>query len=151
MRAEVFGVDGNGFFEEVGCFGVFLALKGFEARGGRVLGEEGEGKDNGQHFSQYDAGAEKRARSCLGAIETARILNLPNQDYTGKMTSRIEQIETEIMQLSSEELDAFRAWFADYDFEAWDRQIEADCKTGKLNHIAEKIKRDYELGLTTEL
>ena len=67
------------------------------------------------------------------------------------MTSRIENIETEIMQLSSEELDAFRAWFADYDFEAWDRQIEADCRAGKLDHIAAKIKLDYELGLTTEL
>ena len=77
--------------------------------------------------------------------------NNKSWNYTWNMTSRIEKIETEIMQLSSEELDALRAWFADYDFEAWDRQIEADCRTGKLDHIADKIKRDYELGLTTEL
>ena len=77
--------------------------------------------------------------------------NHESWDYTWNMTSRIEKIETEIMQLSSEELDALRAWFADYDFEAWDRQIEADCRTGRLDHIADKIKRDYELGLTTEL
>ena len=67
------------------------------------------------------------------------------------MTSRIEKIETEVMQLSAEELDAFRAWFAEYDFDAWDRQIEADSKDGKLDHLAAAAMRDYEAGLTTEL
>ena len=67
------------------------------------------------------------------------------------MTSRIEKIETEVMQLSAEELDAFRAWFAEYDFDAWDRQIEADSKAGKLDHLAAAGMRDYEAGLTTEL
>ena len=67
------------------------------------------------------------------------------------MTSRIEKIETEVMQLSAEELDAFRAWFAEYDFDAWDRQIEADSKAGKLDHLSAAAMRDYEAGLTTEL
>ena len=65
--------------------------------------------------------------------------------------SRIEKIESEVMQLSAEELDAFRAWFAQYDFDAWDRQIEADSKAGKLDHLAAAVMRDYEAGLTTEL
>lgn len=73
------------------------------------------------------------------------------RDYTDVMTSRIEKIETEIMQLSVEELDAFRAWFTEYDFDAWDRQISADSNAGKLDHLAAEAMRDYEAGLTTEL
>ena len=67
------------------------------------------------------------------------------------MTSRIEKIETEIIQLPAEELNTFRAWFADYDFDAWDRQIEADSKAGMLDHLAATAMGDYEVGLTTEL
>ena len=62
------------------------------------------------------------------------------------MTSRIEKIETEVMQLSAKELDAFRAWFADYN-DAWHRQIEADSKAGKLDHLAATAMRDYEAGV----
>lgn len=67
------------------------------------------------------------------------------------MTSRIEKIEKEVMQLSAEELDAFRAWFAEYDFDAWDRQIEADSKAGKLDHLTAEAMREHEAGFTTEL
>jgi len=67
------------------------------------------------------------------------------------MTSRIEKIECEVMQLTAEELDAFRTWFAEYDFDAWDRQLEADSKAGKLDHLAAEAMREHEAGLTTEL
>jgi len=67
------------------------------------------------------------------------------------MTSRIEKIESEVMQLSAEELAAFRAWFSEYDFDAWDRQIEADARAGKLDQLADEAMREYEAGLTTEL
>jgi hypothetical protein len=55
------------------------------------------------------------------------------------------------MQLSAEEFGAFRAWFTEYDFDAGDRQIEADSKFGKLDHLAAEAMRIYEPGLTTEL
>ncbi len=55
------------------------------------------------------------------------------------------------MQLSAEELDAFPAWFAEYDFDAWDRQIEADSKAGKLDHLTAEAMREHEAGFTTEL
>ena len=64
------------------------------------------------------------------------------------MTSRGEKVKTDIMQLSAEELDAFRAWFAECDFDAWDRQIEADSRAGKLDYLAAEVMRDYEAGLT---
>lgn len=67
------------------------------------------------------------------------------------MTSRLEKLETEITELSASELDAFRTWFHEYDCDAWDRQMEADAKAGKLDHLAAEAMREYEAGLTTEL
>ena len=40
--------------------------------------------------------------------------------------------------MSAEELAAFRAWFEQYDADQWDRQIEADVASGKLDALAEK-------------
>ncbi len=43
------------------------------------------------------------------------------------MMSTLEEIEDAVRRLSSEELAAFRAWFAQLDAAAWDRQIEEDA------------------------
>ena len=52
--------------------------------------------------------------------------------------SKIEKIEQEIQALSPEELAQFRAWFLEYDWAAWDRQIERDSQAGRLDHLAAK-------------
>jgi hypothetical protein len=65
--------------------------------------------------------------------------------------SKIEQIEGAIKKLSAQELAAFRAWFAEYDADAWDRQIEADAKAGKLDALAERALREHAAGRTTKL
>jgi hypothetical protein len=58
--------------------------------------------------------------------------------------SRVETIEESIKSLTSEELNAFRDWFASFDAELWDAQIEADAKNGKLRALAERALRDHE-------
>ena len=65
--------------------------------------------------------------------------------------SRLEGVENEVSKLTPEELVSFREWFARFDAEAWDRQIENDVKSGKLERLAEKALRDYESGRDTEL
>ena len=40
----------------------------------------------------------------------------------------VKEIEEAVLRLSAAELAAFRAWFAEFDAEAWDRQID-DCST----------------------
>jgi hypothetical protein len=42
----------------------------------------------------------------------------------------IENIERQIEALSAEELAQFRAWFVEFDWAAWDRQLEADIQAG---------------------
>ena len=63
----------------------------------------------------------------------------------------MESIEGLIRELSPEELAALREWFATYDAEAWDRQLEADAKAGKLDALAERALRDHLAGRSTKL
>jgi hypothetical protein len=43
----------------------------------------------------------------------------------------IQEIEAAIRRLSAEERTAFRAWFAEFDAEEWDRQLAADVAAGR--------------------
>ena len=65
--------------------------------------------------------------------------------------SRVEHLEGQVKSLSLDELKAFRDWFAQYDADAWDDQIEADAKNGKLRSLAERALRDHESGRSTVL
>jgi hypothetical protein len=65
--------------------------------------------------------------------------------------SRVENLEGQVKQLNSEELRAFREWFAQFDAEAWDRQFEADVQSGKLDDLAARALRDYKAGRATDL
>ena len=64
---------------------------------------------------------------------------------------RIKQIEGQIKSLNPDELRAFREWFAQYDAEIWDSQIEADASSGKLLSLAERALQDHESGKSTRL
>jgi len=65
--------------------------------------------------------------------------------------SKIEIIEKQIQELSAEELEQFRQWFAEFDSELWDQQIESDAKSGKLDTLAERALKQYSVGKTTKL
>lgn len=65
--------------------------------------------------------------------------------------SKVESIEQQIEKLSSEELAAFRTWYAAFDAEAWDRQFEADVNAGKLDVSADKALRAHSSGQSTKL
>ena len=64
---------------------------------------------------------------------------------------KVENIEQQIQALSPEELAQFRAWFLEFDWAAWDRQIERDVRAGRLDGLAEKALRDHAAGQTTRL
>jgi len=64
---------------------------------------------------------------------------------------RIEKIEQEIQALSPEELAQFRAWFLEYDWAIWDRQIERDAEAGRLDDLATRALRDHTAGKTTPI
>ena len=57
----------------------------------------------------------------------------------GKVTSvsTTQQLEETVRQLSADELAAFRAWFAAFDAEEWDRQMESDVAAGRLDGLVQ--------------
>lgn len=65
--------------------------------------------------------------------------------------STIAEIETAVSQLGPDELAAFRAWFAAFDAEAWDRQFEEDVAAGRLDQLAEEALTDLREGRCTDL
>jgi len=64
---------------------------------------------------------------------------------------KVEKIEQEVQALSQEELAQFRAWFLEFDWVVWDRQIEQDARTGRLDALAEQALRDHASGKTKRL
>ena len=65
--------------------------------------------------------------------------------------SKLEIIESQIKELTREELAQFREWLARFDAEVWDHQFEADVKAGKLNALADKALQDHRAGRSTKL
>ena len=65
--------------------------------------------------------------------------------------STVQEIEQALRELSPHELANFRAWFAEFDAAAWDRQFEQDVAAGKLDAVAEDALKDLREGRCTEL
>ena len=60
--------------------------------------------------------------------------------------TKLEQIEKSVAELSSEELKAFAEWFAELQAERWDRQIENDAKSGRLDKLIGKARAEIAAG-----
>ena len=65
--------------------------------------------------------------------------------------STIQEIENAVSKLTREELVAFRAWFAGFDAEDWDKQFEKDVNAGRLDALANEALRDLREGRTRNL
>ena len=65
--------------------------------------------------------------------------------------SKVEDAEQLVAQLNPAELADFRRWFAEFDAETWDRQVEADVASGKLDALAERALAAHASGRTIKL
>ena len=65
--------------------------------------------------------------------------------------STIQEIEDAICRLPDGDLAAFRAWFAEFDATAWDRQFERDAAGGALEALAQEALRDVREGRSSNL
>ncbi len=63
----------------------------------------------------------------------------------------LKDVQQAVKQLSSDELAAFRAWFAEFDAEIWDRQFEEDIAAGRFDKLAEKALQHLREGRCTDL
>lgn len=54
-------------------------------------------------------------------------------------------------KLSRDELAAFRKWFIEFDWEAWDREIEEDVASGRLEAVIQEVDDDIRAGRVSDL
>ncbi len=64
---------------------------------------------------------------------------------------KVKAIERAVESLPTLELAEFRQWFAEFDGNAWDRQIELDAASGKLDQLAAEALADYHAGSARQL
>ena len=62
-----------------------------------------------------------------------------------------DSAESAVAQQSPAEMVLFRQWFAGFDGDAGDAQIEADAAAGKLDSLAEEARAEYQAGKTHEM
>jgi hypothetical protein len=65
--------------------------------------------------------------------------------------STVDEIERAIKGLSPDKLAELRAWFADFDAQAWDREFEEDVQEGRLDQLADKALDALDRGQCTPL
>jgi hypothetical protein len=65
--------------------------------------------------------------------------------------TRVEALEQEVENLTPEELAAFSDWFAEFDWQAWDRELEKDVAAGRLDRFAAEVLEEHRRGKTTEI
>lgn len=67
------------------------------------------------------------------------------------MSKSVEDIEQEVARLTPEQLAQFRAWFEEFDADAWDRQIEQDSSAGRLDRPAADSLEEHRAGRSRPL
>lgn len=63
----------------------------------------------------------------------------------------VEELQTAVSDLPAEELERFSQWFEEYLAEQWDRKIEADILTGRLDAAGRRADEDFEAGRCTPM
>ncbi len=78
-------------------------------------------------------------------------LRRPSHHGKSATVTKLEKIEQSVADLSDPELKRFAAWFADYQWERWDRRLEDDAEAGKLDGLADAALADLAAGRTRQL
>jgi hypothetical protein len=58
----------------------------------------------------------------------------------------IKEIETAISQLPPAKVAELADWFEHFHEKLWDKQIEQDLKSGRLQNLLDEAKQDLESG-----
>jgi hypothetical protein len=64
---------------------------------------------------------------------------------------KVEELERQISELTSEEFAELRSWLVERDAASWDAQFEADVAAGKLKDLGDAARRARAEGKSTKL
>jgi hypothetical protein len=63
----------------------------------------------------------------------------------------LEEIESAILKLPSEDVQKLLQWMSDLDYQLWDQQLEQDIAQGKLDDLAKEAIAEFEAGNCTKI
>ena len=63
----------------------------------------------------------------------------------------VDEIAKAVQELPPDELAAFRAWFVEFDNALWDKQLERDIASGRLESLADEALEDLHKGRCSDL
>lgn len=65
--------------------------------------------------------------------------------------NEIEFLENRILKLDNDSFSKLRDWFTELDNTRWDRQLEADSNSGKLDFLINAALAEHKAGKTRDL
>lgn len=65
--------------------------------------------------------------------------------------TQIELLEQQIAELDGDSFSKLREWFIEFDQSLWDKQLEADSNTGKLDFLINAALAEHHAGKTRDL
>jgi hypothetical protein len=65
--------------------------------------------------------------------------------------AKVDDIKMAIESLPEEEFAELREWLSEKDWEKWDRQIEKDSESGKLDFLIEEALEEKRMGKLKDL
>jgi hypothetical protein len=63
----------------------------------------------------------------------------------------LPELESAVRMLPQAELTDFARWFEEYLADEWDRRIESDINSGRLNEVGQRADTEFEAGQCTPL
>ena len=63
----------------------------------------------------------------------------------------VKEIENAIVKLPSKEVTELMSWLLEHHAELWDKQIEEDLDSGRLDALLAEVDKEYEAGLAHPL
>ena len=68
-----------------------------------------------------------------------------------KIAMSVQEIEANVSQLSLLEVRELKEWINAYHSRLWDKQIEQDLDSGRLDALLAEVDAEYEAGLAKPL
>ncbi len=65
--------------------------------------------------------------------------------------SKVDQLKTEIESLPKEEFSELVRWLSEKDWERWDKEVEADSETGRLDFLVREALAEKAKGTLKDL
>ena len=63
----------------------------------------------------------------------------------------LHEIEKQVSELTPQQFAEFTEWFGEFKNDMWDRQIETDVASGRLDHLVTEAQEERAAGLTRPL